>query len=144
MQFDGEERIDAPQQAVWDFITDPRRFSECANGGMQNIKIVDDRRFTFEVNVAGQRIKCDGTWLTLDAPNLARMEIKGGNFLGKATMINQVELQSDGANETQIRWQSDVQLSGILEKLGGNRIAPLVESANQDVFRCLRERVKVS
>lgn len=145
MQFEGEERIDAPQQTVWDFITDPRRFSECAQGGMENVRVVDDRHFTFEISLPGQRIKCDGTWLERDAPNLARMEIKGGTFLGRATMTNTVRL-SQGAqpSETQVKWQADVQLTGILEKLAGNRIAPLVQSANQDVIRCLQEKLKTS
>lgn len=141
MQFQGDERIGAPPEAVWSFLTDPNRFAECARG-LENINVIDDRRFTFEVSVVGQRFKFDATWLKLDEPRSAQMEITGNTFAGKATMVNTINLSPDGEQATAVQWKSDVQLTGMLSMLAGDRIGPMVESLNKDVINCVRGKIE--
>lgn len=145
MEFQGQEQVDAPRQQVWDFISDPRRYAACTDGAMKNIQIVDDRRFTFEIQVPGQRIKCQGEWQQRDEPSRATMLIKGSaGFFGKAQMTNTVELVELTPNDTQVNWHTNVELSGVLSAVAGSHVGPAIENMNQDVINCIREQIKAS
>lgn len=139
MEYSGQGRVAATPQAVWDFLTDPNRYGACAEG-FKNVKVVDDRRFTFELHAYGQRLKCEGTWLERDAPRRAVMQIQGGDFFGKAKLVNTVELEPDG-DGTLVRWHADVNLSGVIAMVVGDRIGPMVERINQSVLACVEREV---
>lgn len=139
MEYSGQGRVAATPQAVWDFLTDPNRYGACAEG-FENVKVVDDRRFTFELRAYGQRLKCEGTWLERDAPRRAVMQVQGGDFFGKAKLINAVELEPDG-DGTLVRWHADVNLSGVLAMVVGDRVGPMVERINQSVLACVEREV---
>lgn len=140
MEFQGQERIEAPQQAVWEFVTDPNRFAVCARG-FQNLKVEPNGDFTFELTPMGQRVKIEATWLERAAPNRAQMRMHGGNFFGKATIINTLELTPDGDNATQARWHAHVELTGMLARAVGDRIGPMIENLNKEVYDCVRRQV---
>lgn len=139
MQYSGKGRVAASPQAVWDFLTDPQRYGACAEG-FENVKVVDDRRFTFDLAAYGQRLKCEGSWLERDAPRRAVMQVQGGDFFGKAKLVNTVELEPDG-DGTMVRWQSDVNLSGMIAMVVGDRIGTLIERLNQSVLDCVQQQV---
>ncbi|HUZ00748.1 MAG TPA: SRPBCC domain-containing protein [Thermomicrobiaceae bacterium] len=141
MQFQGQEQIGAPSQTVWAFLVDPHHFTACAPG-LENVRVVNDREFTFDVSAAGMTLRCTAAWVRLDPPRAAQLSITGGDFFGRASMTNDVQLSDDGSQATLLHWSTEVQLSGLLGRLAGPRVASMVESLNQDVFACLRGRIE--
>lgn len=140
MEYAGQGRITAPPEAVWAFIADPHRYAACADG-FENVKVVDDTRFTFDLRAYGQRLKCEAAWLERDAPRRAVLQVQGGDFFGKAKLVTTMDLEPDGDGATLVRWHADVALSGVIARLVGDRIGPLVERVNQSVLACVQQQV---
>ena len=55
-------------------------------------------------------------------------------------LVNTVELEPDG-DGTLVRWHADVNLSGVIAMVVGDRIGPMVERINQSVLACVEREV---
>lgn len=141
MEFQGQERIASPRESVWQLIIDPPRYLQCIPR-VQNVRPAGEGKYAFEIAAGGQVLKCEATWLQLEAPRYARMAIKGGDFLGRLNMTNAIELRDDGDEATLVNWNSDVQLGGILGKMAGDRVPSMIGTMNQEVIRCIERQLK--
>ena len=57
MKFDGSVTINAKQDTVWEFLTDPHMVSQCAPGVKEVEVVVPDKRFRTDIGVALRAVK---------------------------------------------------------------------------------------
>jgi carbon monoxide dehydrogenase subunit G len=138
--FEGQDHINAPREKVWEFIMDPLRYAKCSGGSMTNVKVKDERRFSFDMHAMGRDVAVEGEWANITPLQHAELTTKGGNMLGKATTRNTIDLSDAADGGTDVRWAVDATLSGVLKVMEG-RIGEMMESMNKSAMRCVEQEL---
>lgn len=141
-KFTGQETIAATPERIWDFLMDPQRFTACAPA-MQNVRIRNEREFTFDVAVMGRRIPFKAIWERREPPSYARQTLEGGSMLtGGAKMDNEFHITPDGPIST-ITWSADVELSGAAKMLvSEQQLRGMVDSFIHDAIVCIKRQLE--
>ena len=147
MRFHGDQTIEAPRDHAWAFLTDPRQVTQCAPD-VESLKIVDDRRFLVGVRAGVGPIKgtftCAVMWQERDAPDRARVQARckvPGSTVDLMTVMILTDL---GDGRTLLRWESDVQISGLLAGLSGPLMQSAADAVLQRVFVCVNAKLRAS
>lgn len=147
MQFSGEERIKAPREKVWEFLTDPNQIAQCAPGLEDGgVTVVDDDHFNVKVRAGVGFIrsvfefKCE--WFERDEPNRAVIKANGDAPGSTVAMTATMELSDGEDGVTVMAWSSDAQISGRLAGVGGRLINPVADRMTSQVFDCVREKLE--
>ena len=147
MQFSGEERIKAPRERVWAFVTDPNQLAQCAPGlEGDGVQIVDENRFKVKVRAGVGFIRSvfdfDCEWVERDEPNRAVIRASGNAPGSSVTMTATMELADGEDGVTVMNWTTDAQISGRLAGVGGRLINPVADRMSKQVFDCVREKLE--
>ena len=146
MEFKGEERIKAPREEVWAFVTDPEKIAQCAPGLEDGgLEVIDDDHFKVTVKAGvgfiSSVFEFDCEWAERDAPNKAVIKANGDAPGSSVTMTATMELADDG-NGTVMNWTTNAQISGRLAGVGGRLINPVADRMTGQVFDCVREKLE--
>ncbi len=136
-------RVDAPVQAVWDYLIDPRRVVTCLPGA-ELTEVVDDRTFNgaVKVKVGTITVAYKGRVRIVEvdvASHRVRMEGEGRESTGAGSAKMRMEstvAQVDGATEVVVR--SDVDVVGRLVQLGRGMIEQVSHQIFQQFSACVR------
>ncbi|MCK9563883.1 MAG: carbon monoxide dehydrogenase subunit G [Bacteroidales bacterium] len=122
MNMNGEQRIAAPRQRVWEALNDPEVLRASIPGCQSLAKEADDRfTATVEVKVGpiGARFKGAVSLTDLDPPHGYTLILEGnGGIAGTVKGSAKVRLSDDG-NGTLISYEVDAQVGGRMAQLGG-------------------------
>jgi hypothetical protein len=147
MQFSGEERINAPRDKVWAFVTDPEMIAQCAPGLEEGgLKIVDEDHFSVTVRAGVGFIRttfefqCE--WAERDVPDHARIVARGDAPGSSVTMNATMDLSDGEEGVTVMAWATDAQISGRLAGVGGRLINPVADRMTSQVFDCVRSKLE--
>lgn len=123
MQMNGQQRIAASRQQVWQALNDPDVLRQCIPGCQSLEKEADDRlRATAEIRIGpiGARFNGAVTLSDLDPPNGYTITGEGqGGTVGFAKGGAKVRLTDDGPGATLLSYEVDAQVGGRLAQLGG-------------------------
>lgn len=125
MEMNGEERIAAPRQLVWEALNDPEILSECIPG-CQELEKTSDTTMTAVVKVkigpVAATFKGDVTLENINAPESYTISGEGkGGIAGFAKGGADVTLIDDGA-ETVLSYVVKAQVGGKLAQLGSRLV----------------------
>jgi carbon monoxide dehydrogenase subunit G len=147
MHFTGQETINVPMQAVWDFFMDPHRVAECAPG-FQSMEILAPDHFKPKVGVGIGAVKASFTLdvmlANLRAPDHA--EVKGhGVAAGSAVdFTGAMDLTPESENVTRMDWVADVVVSGVIASVGGRLLESTARKMTAKFFGNMRENLQKS
>jgi uncharacterized protein len=120
--------IDAPKNAVWEFLTDPYRVARCLPGAAITEK-VDDQNYTGTITVkvgpVSASYKGKIRFDKLDAAaGTAEIVASGQDVKGKggADMRMQSRLREAAPGKTEVSATSQVNITGILAQMGARMI----------------------
>lgn len=121
MDMNGEYRIAAPQQDVWDALNDPEILRICIPG-CETVERVSDTEFTakvtFKVGPVKAKFTGDVTLSDIDAPNSYTISGSGkGGAAGFAKGGAKVSLKADG-DETILTYTASASVGGKLAQVG--------------------------
>lgn len=128
MDINGEQRIPASQQTVWEALNDPEAL-KASIPGCESVEKLSDTQFTARVTMAIGPVKAkfngDVTLSDIDAPNGYTISGKGsGGAAGFGKGSAKVTLAPDG-NGTVLRYAANASVGGKLAQIGQR----LVDSA---------------
>jgi uncharacterized protein len=145
MRFEGEQAIEASRARAWAFLTDPHQIVGCAPE-VQSLKIVDDQRFLVGVRAGVGPIKGTFTfavmWHERQGPERARVQARGKVPGSTVEMMTVMTLTEQGDERSLLRWESEVQISGLLGGLGRPLIQGAADAVLQRVFACVNARLR--
>jgi uncharacterized protein len=144
MEFGGTVQIDAPRQAVWDFLADFEGLAACGPG-VESVERVDDRhaRVTAKLGVGfiTSRFTIDLELGALEPPDRAtltgRGEAPGTQVEGTAEM----RLSGPTEGPTSLDWRAEVDLFGSLAGIGARMIESTAGRLIDQAFECVRSRL---
>jgi carbon monoxide dehydrogenase subunit G len=120
-----EERfeVQAPPEAVWAFLLDPRRLAPCIPG-CEGLEVVDERtyrlRLTVKVGFLATTQDVRMTVVEAEAPRRLVAEGRGedGRLGSQVDVRSTLELAPAGAGATTVGYRSDVKVLGRLGSVG--------------------------
>ena len=128
--------VRAPAQAVWEFLTDPRRVARCMPGAAITDQ-VDDRTYagTLTVKVGPVLASYKGrmSFARLDAQERAAAIVASGQDVrgkGGASMRLTSRLSQRGPAETEVAASSEVNVTGLLVQMGRG----MVQDVDDQIF----------
>ena len=135
-QIDKTFVVRAPAQAVWDFLTDPRRVARCMPGAAITEQI-DDRTYagtlTVKVGPVVASYKGRMSFARLDAQERAAEIVASGQDVrgkGGASMRLTSRLSQRGPAETEVAASSEVNVTGLLAQMGRG----MVQDVGDQIF----------
>ncbi len=137
MEMQGERRIPAPRQQVWERLNDPETLKQCIPG-CESVEKISDTEFTAKVvaRVGPVRASFSGkvTLSDLDPPSGYTITGEGtGGVAGFAKGSAKVELAEEGG-ETVMRYGAQGQVGGKLAQIGSRLIDATARKMAEEFF----------
>jgi carbon monoxide dehydrogenase subunit G len=137
MEMQGERRIPAPRQAVWEKLNDPEILKQCIPG-CESVDKLSDTEFTAKVvaRVGPVRANFTGkvTLTDLNPPQGYTISGEGqGGVAGFAKGSAKVALEEEGS-ETVLRYGVQAQVGGKLAQIGSRLIDGTARKMADDFF----------
>ncbi len=146
MHLEGIVNIRASRAAVWQYLTDPHKVSECAPG-VESVEVIEaGKKFkaTAAIGFGTVKAKFNGNaeFVELEAPN--RAKIKGhGNAPGSAVDVTSEMFLSDGPDgSTEMKWTADVVVLGQLASLAARMMTPVSQKLTEQFFSCVKQKIE--
>jgi len=146
MHLEGTVNIKASRQAVWQYLTDPHKVSECAPG-VESVEVVEPgRKFRAVAAIGLGTVKAkfagDAEFVELEAPNRAKIKAHG-NAPGSAADVMSEMFLSDGPDSsTDMKWTAEVVILGSLASLAARMMAPVTQKLTTEFFNCVKKKIE--
>lgn len=142
MDMNGEYRIEAPIQTVWDAIQNPEILKACIPG-CEELEKTSDTEMTAKVvlKIGPVKAKFGGAVMLkdLNPPNSLNIEGEGkGGVAGFAKGGASVQLVADG-DETVLTYEAKAQVGGKIAQLGSRLIQSTAAKLADKFFANLRD-----
>lgn len=146
MQFEGKTTINAPQQQVWEFLTDPDQVSLCAPG-LESMEVLSpDEKFRAVASVGlgsmKVRFATDVEWIALDAPSHAKMRAHGKAPGSTVDATAEMELQVVNDQTTELIWTAVVTIQGTIASLASRLMGSVTERLTGEFFNCVKGKIE--
>lgn len=140
MKINGKFTVDAPRANVWDALNDTQTLKGLVPGAKSLTRVSDDEfKATMTVGVGPIKANFDGKLEVVERaePDYNRMRITGnakqGRISGEAT-VSAAELAPD---KTEVTVDGDVQVGGMLARVGQRMLGGLSQQMMQQFFKDL-------
>lgn len=142
---EGEERIAAPVDKVWQALNDPAVLKECIPG-CQSLEKKSDTELAATVVLKIGPIKAtfagEVTLKNLNPPHSYTIEGEGkGGIAGFAKGGADVTLTSDGADATLLKYATNADVGGKIAQLGSRLIASTSKKLAGEFFSTFNQKV---
>ena len=139
--------VEAPQQAVWDFITSPERVAPCIPGctgaeetepGKYKAVIrtkVGPVKTTFKVNIETREEQ---------PPDFAAYATSGeeGSRASMIKAVSTLSLKRLDGNTTEVTYESEINMLGRLGKFGSGLMQKVADSIGNEFVATMQDRIK--
>lgn len=145
MQLEGNVKINAPREKVWDFLTSPEFVSECAPGIKSVEVIVPDKQFkavatvgfgsakvTFEANVE---------WLEMVENRYGKMKAHGKAPGSGVDIVSEMRLTSH-ENTTDLDWKADIAIVGQIASTAARLMTGIARNMTSSFFDCAKGKIE--
>jgi carbon monoxide dehydrogenase subunit G len=144
MEMQGERRIPAPRQVVWERLNDPETLKSCIPG-CESVEKISDTEFTAKVRAkvgpVSARFAGKVTLSDLDPPSGYTISGEGtGGVAGFAKGSARIALEEDGG-ETIMRYGVQAQVGGKLAQIGSRLIDGTARKLADQFFNCFAATV---
>jgi carbon monoxide dehydrogenase subunit G len=142
---EGEERIAAPVQKVWEALNDPAMLKACIPG-CQSLEKKSDTELAATVVLKVGPIKAtfagEVTLKNLNPPNSYTISGEGkGGIAGFAKGGADVKLTADGPNATILNYEAKADVGGKIAQLGSRLIVSTSKKLAGQFFSTFNEKV---
>jgi hypothetical protein len=143
MVFEGEERIEAPRQVVWDALNDVGLLRDCIPGCEELTERPDggiDALVVLKVGPVKAKFRGDITIAVSEAPSHYGLAGEGkGGAAGFAKGGADIHLQEAGADRTLMSYRAEVVIGGKLAQLGSRLIRGTADKLTKQFFARFNE-----
>ena len=143
MRLSGSYRFDIPRERLWDTLMDPAVVGSCIPGVRAFTPLAPDK-YEIELGVSVGAIsgayKCMLEVADKTAPASYRMTVRGSGARTNITGSGTIALSAE-EDATELSFQGDVQVTGVLARVGQRLMGNVAKSQIDRFFECLRTKV---
>jgi hypothetical protein len=146
MHLEGTVIIAAPQDEVWNFLTNPDRVGSCVPG-LQSMKIIEpDKKFGAIAGIGLGAVKvtfnAEIEWLELDRPNRAKMKARGVAPGSSMDAVSEMKLSQTADRRTELQWTAEVTIVGKIASLASRLMGSVSQKMAGEFFNCVRNEIE--
>jgi carbon monoxide dehydrogenase subunit G len=139
--------VNAPQEQVWSFITDPQKVAPCIPG-CEGAEEKESGKYAAAINVKAGPIR---TTFHLDIeqteqrpPEFASYSSKGeeGSRASRISAVSTLALKSISNDSTEVTYTSDISIVGRLGKFGSGMMQKIADSIGAEFVAELKGRLE--
>lgn len=142
MKLTGSSKLNASRGEVWATLTDPKEITPLLPGG----EIVGENDETWRARLSAPTTlgssSFDFTFTLIEQRPEERVRVTGHGY-GSQNVIDltaTLELSDSGDGGTQVSWESDVRLGGVLASLGQRSLPYVIQRQVENVLKAVEER----
>lgn len=147
MLIEGQFRLNAPIQKVWDFLLEPGTLASCVPGA-EKMEVIDDKTYESivkqKVGPISVRLKFTTVLTEVDPPTHVKATGRGAD-LGKAgnfTHEIEVNLAEIATDEVEISYKANISIVGRLATFGERIMRAKAKSVGEEFTQNLQEKLK--
>lgn len=140
MKIDGKFKVSAPRATVWEVLDDPETLRNLVPGAQSLERTGDDEfRARMVVGVGPIKATFDGRLEVVERcePEYNRMRITGDARQGRITGEATVRAEEIAGDETEVTVSGNVQVSGMIARVGQRMLGGLSQQMMQQFFNDL-------
>lgn len=146
MRFEGKINISAPRIGVWAFLTDANAVSHCMPG-LESIEIITPNEKFRAIGALGLgsvklKMNTDVEWVELDAPNRARMKMRGTAPGSSIDVASEMHLADGPDGSTDMEWSAEVKVLGTVASLAARLMKPVTQKLTGEFFSCVKKKIE--
>jgi len=146
VRFEGKVNISAPRTDVWAFLTDANAVSHCMPG-LESIEIITPNekfRATGALGLGTIKLKMntDVEWVELDAPNRAKMKMRGTAPGSSIDVASEMQLADGPDGSTDMAWTAEVKVVGTIASLAARLMKPVTQKLTGQFFGCVKQKIE--
>jgi len=136
MRIGGHTRLNAPRSEVWETLTHPEKVTLLLPGG----EVIEEDGETWSARLSAPTnlgaSTFDFTFMLLERRPEEYVRVYGHGYGSQNVVDLTAELHlSEEGEETQVRWESDVRLGGVLASLGQRSLPYVIQRQVERVLQ---------
>lgn len=147
MHIEGISCLNAPREKTWNFLSDPQKIANCLPG-LEHLEVKDSQNFTVTLKVGISFVrgsfKFFFTLLDQTPPSHSRFEATGKGAGVSLKLNTSIDLTDLGNESTQLNWNADAELGGLLTELSSSLIQNSANKFTKEFFDCLKEKLEAA
>ena len=144
MKIEGNYKINASRELIWQLLNDPEVLGNIAPGVKSLEQIEEDHyRATFEVKVGPVSGAFKGKIMIKDKvePEKYSLHVEAKSPIGIVFAEVSISLQSDG-NSTLVLFSGDAKISGVLARTGQRMMSAVAKKMTDQMFEALERKIE--
>jgi carbon monoxide dehydrogenase subunit G len=145
MIVEGNVKINAPREKVWEFLTSPDFVTGCAPGVNSIEVIVPDKQFkaiaTIGFGSAKVVFEADVEWLEMYENRFAKMKAHGKTPGSGVDMISEMRLTNHD-QMTDLDWKADIMIVGQLASTAARLMSGVTRNITSTFFDCVKGKIE--
>ena len=146
MIFEGTVNIKAPQEKVWEYLTDPEKVGHCVPGLKSLEVVIPDKQFDVVASVGFGAVNATFNatveWVELDAPNRATMKAHGTAPGSAVDVTSEMKLSPGEDGITTLDWSADVAVVGTIASLASRLMPGVTKKLSGTFFDCFKKQIE--
>lgn len=147
MTLNGTYTVNAPAQTIWNMLMDPDTLARVTPGITSLEKIdADNFKAVAEVKFGPVGGAFSGNLKITDRrePEHFTLEIQQNSKIGNANAVVHLNMKALSATQTEVSFEGDVKLSGMLATMGGRVITPVANVLSKQFFEALEKEINLA
>lgn len=145
MILEGNVKINAPREKVWEYLTSPEFVTQCAPGVDSVEVIVPDKQFkaiaTIGFGAAKVVFEADVEWLEMYEHRFAKMKAHGKAPGSGVDVISEMRLTNHDQT-TDLDWKADIVVVGQLASTAARLMSGVTRNLTSSFFNCVKGKIE--
>lgn len=148
MQVHGSTTINAPQERVFTYLTNPEFVSKCAPG-LESLEVIEEgRKFkgTVSVGLGNLKVRFSGDveFTEVSAPDSATIKAHGAAPGSAVDATATMKLSDAGNGVTQLDWSADINVLGTIAALASRMMGSVTQKLTGEFFACAKQQIETN
>ncbi len=147
MTLNGTYTVNAPAQTVWNMLMDPDTLAR-VTPGITSLERIDADNFkaVAEVKFGPVGGAFSGNLKISDRkePEHFTLEIQQNSKIGNANAVVRLHMKALSDSQTEVSFEGDVKLSGMLATMGGRVVTPVANMLSKQFFEALEQELSLT
>lgn len=145
MNLTGKYTVNAPAKIIWDLLMDPDTLARITPA-ITSLERIDDDNFKaiadVKIGPVGGAFTGNLNLSEKVEPESFKLTIQQNSKIGNANAVVNMKMKALSDTQTEVSFDGDVKLSGMLNTMGGRVITPVANMLSKQFFEALEAEVK--
>lgn len=144
MNLTGNYTVNAPAKLIWDLLMDPDTLARITPA-ITSLERIDEDNFKaiadVKIGPVGGSFSGNLNLSEKVEPESFKLSIQQNSKIGNANAVVNMKMKALSETQTEVSFDGDVKLSGMLNTMGGRVITPVANMLSKQFFEALEKEV---